>query len=677
MPDQNNDKKMKEDKPPVKVTPLPMKPITVLAVILLTDSICTTMLVPFVVFFVVHLLGIAKEDAGYVSGFLIGLYMLGQVISSKFWGTISDTYGRKFALISGSVGAALCVTLFGLLELLHCVRVALPPRSLRRHGPRAKTVIVDLTDATNQSKGFAIVSMTWGVGTLIGPTIGGFLYDPVNKPGLSFLHLKEDGFLARYPAFLPTIVVSAYCVFSSIFTILQLPETNKKAIPIANFFRPSMRARLLPLLNLIQPALPNGSHLKPIAEDVVVVADSTMEDPHEQGGGDATALERAPAVEADRPKMLGYKQLYAQPRPRQVMNISMIISVPDMLYAEVMPLWAAVSYSSGGINLTDTKIATIVLLNCFPSVCANLAFAKVLRSAGKVSRFWIVCQLLYGVTTFMIAFACYTGTSVAYWYTLLFSMIRKVVEAWTFAIMMIAVADVAEVGQVGSMYAVQQGLCCVVRCIVPFIGSIIFAWSIHGSHMFPFNHFLCFTICLVSLLISAYLTLSFHLNCDKSSDVDSEFGGDVHNSAHHSVQTVRSFLDVHDGKLSEEEPRRFMLNNSFDSLARAFATNIVPGLLQPTILPTVLGSTGPTYNHARLSANSRGVSSGDDSDVDEELRRRGKHGFLGEDVEEEYRVDNQGMSELERKYEAEVQRHGEDDRKEDEEVEELPSESVK
>ncbi|CAJ1034867.1 hypothetical protein IOCL2690_000771900, partial [Leishmania lindenbergi] len=88
-------------RPKHKATPLPMNQLFPMAFVLLNESICSTMLLPFVGLLVAHLKGVSVNEAGYFSGILIGVFMLGQVVSSRMWGWVSDKYGRRFPLISG------------------------------------------------------------------------------------------------------------------------------------------------------------------------------------------------------------------------------------------------------------------------------------------------------------------------------------------------------------------------------------------------------------------------------------------------------------------------------------------------------------------------------------------------------------------------------------------------
>lgn len=44
-----------------------------------------------------------------------------------------------------------------------------------------KTIIAESCDATNQAKAMGYMTAGWGVGTIAGPTIGGFLANPCSS----------------------------------------------------------------------------------------------------------------------------------------------------------------------------------------------------------------------------------------------------------------------------------------------------------------------------------------------------------------------------------------------------------------------------------------------------------------------------------------------------------------
>ncbi|CAM43489.1 conserved hypothetical protein [Leishmania braziliensis MHOM/BR/75/M2904] len=148
-----------------------------MAFVLLNESICSTMLLPFVGLLVAHLKGVSVNEAGYFSGILIGVFMLGQVVSSRMWGWVSDKYGRRFPLISGLFTSGFMMLGFGLsTSVWMCGIFRFMHGLFNGNVLVAKTMMADITDKTNAAKGFAFVSLCYGIGVLIGPTLGGTLH---------------------------------------------------------------------------------------------------------------------------------------------------------------------------------------------------------------------------------------------------------------------------------------------------------------------------------------------------------------------------------------------------------------------------------------------------------------------------------------------------------------------
>lgn len=85
-----------------------------MTIVLLNESLCSTMLQPFVGFLVSRLQHRTPEETGYFSGMMVGIFMLGQVSSARTWGWVSDEYGRRFPIISGLFTSGLMMLLFGL-----------------------------------------------------------------------------------------------------------------------------------------------------------------------------------------------------------------------------------------------------------------------------------------------------------------------------------------------------------------------------------------------------------------------------------------------------------------------------------------------------------------------------------------------------------------------------------
>lgn len=216
-----------------KRTPMPLRQMIPMTFVLLNESLCSTVLLPYVGSFVAHLCNVEVNEAGYLSGTLVGVFMLGQVISAKLWGWLSDQYGRRFPLISGMLMSGLMMLFFGLSSnVWMCAFFRFLHGLFNGNILVAKTMMADITDKTNEAIGFAFVSFSYGIGILIGPALGGLLYDPARPSGLSWPQFSETGIFARHPAFLPSLVLFVYSNIGVAACTLFVKETNLRAKPL-------------------------------------------------------------------------------------------------------------------------------------------------------------------------------------------------------------------------------------------------------------------------------------------------------------------------------------------------------------------------------------------------------------------------------------------------------------
>ncbi len=122
-------------------------------------------------------------------GILISSSNIAVVMFSPMWGRRSESKGRKRIFILGLVGYAAGYSLlaFGIQIGLWAVMASLPLfflllASRLVYGslasaitPAATAYIADTTDAKNRAAGMALVAASGGIGTIVGPALGGLL----------------------------------------------------------------------------------------------------------------------------------------------------------------------------------------------------------------------------------------------------------------------------------------------------------------------------------------------------------------------------------------------------------------------------------------------------------------------------------------------------------------------
>ncbi|OZJ06400.1 hypothetical protein BZG36_00665 [Bifiguratus adelaidae] len=187
-------------------TPLPRLAMFILSVVIFSEPLSSTILLPFIYFMVRDFhVGGDEREIGFYAGLLSSSFFLAQFCTSIFWGRMSDLYGRRPVILIGLMGNSLSVMLFGLSKtFVMAVAARMLCGILNGNVGVAKSVLGEITDHTNQARAFSVFGLCWGVGMVAGPILGGFLAEPA----LRFPLLFDTPFWRAYPYFLPCLVSS-------------------------------------------------------------------------------------------------------------------------------------------------------------------------------------------------------------------------------------------------------------------------------------------------------------------------------------------------------------------------------------------------------------------------------------------------------------------------------------
>ena len=138
-------------------TPLPYDRILVLVMVLLGDTICMSVILPFVPFMVEGFLRGPEHDIGYYSGLLGAAYQLGQ-LCFPFWGAISDRVSRRPVMLGCLSASCVWLLLFGLAPSLTFAVVCRFAHGLcGGNVVVAKAMMADITDRSNETRAFVRV----------------------------------------------------------------------------------------------------------------------------------------------------------------------------------------------------------------------------------------------------------------------------------------------------------------------------------------------------------------------------------------------------------------------------------------------------------------------------------------------------------------------------------------
>lgn len=130
-------------------------------------------------------------------GLLVASYAVMRLIFAPIWGSLSDRLGRKPIMMIGILGYGLTMVLFGFateLWMLFAARILSGILSSAT-SPTTMAYIGDSTSEQDRGSGMGILGAAVGLGTIIGPALGGLLAsDSLSTPffiagGMSFLAL--------------------------------------------------------------------------------------------------------------------------------------------------------------------------------------------------------------------------------------------------------------------------------------------------------------------------------------------------------------------------------------------------------------------------------------------------------------------------------------------------------
>lgn len=163
----------------------------------------------------------------FYAGMVTSAFTFAEFSTGLLWGRLSDRIGRKPVLLTGLIGTALSVLVFGFAPNL---TVALLARSIGgllngNLGVLQSTIAELITSKEHQPRAYTIMPVVWCLGSIIGPMIGGALA----RPCISYPSLFSPGTIwDRYPYLLPNLF-SAFIVFIGVVNgILFLEETHSQ-----------------------------------------------------------------------------------------------------------------------------------------------------------------------------------------------------------------------------------------------------------------------------------------------------------------------------------------------------------------------------------------------------------------------------------------------------------------
>ena len=499
-------------------TPLPPA-LRQVFVALMNEAISANVLMPFVGYYCAHLRSTSVTAAGFVSGILLSMFMLGQILSSRGWGAISDKYGRRPVLVAGLIISGAAVFCFGLAPSFGAAMAARFLQGFFNGNlAAAKSIIVELCDKSNEAKGFGMMGVSYGVGAIAGMAVGGLFYDPAVSPlfgGIPWV--RNSAFLRAYPAFAPCLLAALYACAAALYVFIWLPETNQVVL--------RRRAALRPSMEEIPSAADDTTELAPRV--------STNEERESSG-------QRSDAVLTDARRSFSLANLWNSVDCRNATAAYMLTCAHDIVFVEVFPLWAVVPRSHRGLGLSVAATGAVILVTAVTVVGANAGFSACQDMFGRRRLFALsaaicgtVAVLLPTIAGHLASVGAQEGVSgsVPLWLLLAVALpmllVRTAAATWSFGLTFLAISKAAPREHLGAVNGLAQALGATCRMVLPPFATPLFAWSVSpasGPRRWPLDATVAFLI--TTFLASVSLWWSRRVSFSDSDALQSAAEGD-------------------------------------------------------------------------------------------------------------------------------------------------------
>ncbi|KAG1742248.1 MFS multidrug-resistance DHA1 sub-family [Suillus paluster] len=312
---------------PVARTPLPWDQFWIIMFLQLSDPFASHTLAPFIPQ-LIRDIGVTHGDesqVGHFVGILQSSYWAAQALTIFHWSQLSDHIGRRPVILIALFAISVSMFSFGLSKTyLGLVVSRAICGALNGSSGVIKSMVMDITDATNMPKAYGYMPLPWTIGFIVGPLVGGFLFRPADRFPEIF---GRSEFLKTYPYLLPCSVPAIFSLVAWIVTYLRLKESV------------ATRARLW---ELIKEAFVRQLYTKPSAPSTKALV----------GSGPANSEDKPP-------KPLPLRALLT-PKVSTVTASYATMTLFHLAFSSILPVFYATPIELGGLSLDPPRIGAIL-----------------------------------------------------------------------------------------------------------------------------------------------------------------------------------------------------------------------------------------------------------------------------------------------------------------------------
>ncbi|KAG2046567.1 MFS multidrug-resistance DHA1 sub-family [Suillus hirtellus] len=457
---------------PTAKTPLPWDQIWILLLLEMPELLSARTLAPFIPQ-LIRDIGVTHGDetqVGHYAGILQSSYYAAHTLTIFYWSQLSDHIGRKPVILTALLAISISMFSFGLSKTFFAlVASRVVSGAFDASDSMVKSMLIDITDATNMPKACSYVPIPWTIATTIGSLIGGSFSRPADRfPNI----FGRSELLKTYPYLLPCSISALFILTIWLVTYIRLKESVSTKTPLwelikGGFLEQSYSKPHQPLSNVIVD--PGGVKSKPLPLRALLT-----------------------------PKVLSVTASYAT------------TGLFQMGFNSILPVFYATPIELGGLSLDPPSIGALLAASGIIQGIFQLLFyarlndrfgARAVHIIGISSGIPMV--ILFPVAN---ALARAFGIGTAVWLCVAIQLALKTNLIMCFPCISLFVRAAApDRASVGATNGIAQVAVAVARIIGPASAASVFSYSLQEGHNAWSIYY--FMIALVFLAIGTALLL--------------------------------------------------------------------------------------------------------------------------------------------------------------------------
>ncbi|KAG2378528.1 hypothetical protein C9374_008167 [Naegleria lovaniensis] len=505
-------------------TPLPWAKLLVVFFMYLCDSLSMTSLFPYISFMIADFqLTENPTEYGYYVGLVASSYFLSQFICSFIWGYLSDVVGRRPVLLCGVFCGAFCVMAFGFSKWFWWACICRFMFGLLNGNLGVtKSYLGEITDSTNQTRAFALTSITFGISSVLGPLVGGVFSRPhAQYPRFMELFPEWIQNISRiFPYILPNFIISTLAFTGFVIGYFRLQETNKSGWYYRKFCKTE------PVtdndgMELTEMKISTANGSKNEEEDSRMTSPPSMSmsrvnllsgDGNQENASinanedfeEETALQPRNTLFQrikQRIKLIFSNEMLSTAAPLTTCTLYMLLGAKQVMFDECLPLLAVMPIDKGGMGMSSYQLGLVGGFLGFIIIFHQVFIAHhVIKrfSALYCYRASLFADVILSLITPEIIWLVVDDNSPAwrvilFWITLiLLLLLRQVANGYSFLGTFLFTNNSVSKKNYGKLNGTAQSMVALSRMISPVVGGAIFAISVSSS--FVLGHRVIFYI---------------------------------------------------------------------------------------------------------------------------------------------------------------------------------------